>query len=135
MIQRHRILVVDDNAFLRTSLVQNLGALGYEVQQAACGSEALPLCQSSPYHLILLDLRMPHIDGFEVLKTVKQLAPKTRVIIITAFADLGNVQKCRGLGADDVIPKPFNLDYLFYIIKNLLRKTSLVPPAADAALA
>jgi DNA-binding response OmpR family regulator len=135
MAERHRILVVDDNAFLRTSLVQNLCALGYEAQQAACGNEALPLFQNTQYHLILLDLRMPYIDGFEVLKHVKGVAPGTKVIIITAYADLTSVQKCRGLGADDVIPKPFNLEYLFYIIKNVLRKGATARPAAGAAMA
>jgi len=120
MAEKQRILVVEDNAFLRTSLVQNLCALGYEAQPAACGSEAIPLFRNSNFHMVLLDLRMPHIDGFEVLKTFKELAPKISVIIITAFADLGNVQKCRGLGAADVISKPFNLEYLFYTMKRLL---------------
>ncbi len=122
MADRYRILVVDDNVFLRTSLVQNLGALGYDAQEAACGTDAVPLAKNGMYHLVLLDLRMPYMDGFEMLKFLKGEVPATKVVVVTAYADLMNVQKCRRLGADEVIGKPFNMEYLFHTVKTVLRK-------------
>ena len=122
MADRSKILVVDDNALLRNSLSQQLGAAGYEVNQAACGSEALSMIKGGSYRLILLDLRMPYVDGFEVLTIVKDTLPNTRVIVVTAYNDLTTVQKCRKLGADEIIGKPFNIEYLFHTIELMLKK-------------
>jgi CheY-like chemotaxis protein len=122
MPDKQKILVVDDNALLRTSLVPQLSGQGYDVRQASSGNDAIPMLHGGAYDLILLDLKMPYIDGFEVLKFVKGTFPNIKVVVVTAYADLTNVQKCRKLGADDVIGKPYNLEYLFKTIERVLKR-------------
>ena len=122
MAEGKRILVVEDDNLLRMSLVQQLAGQGYDVLEASNGNEAIPMLHGAEYTLIVLDLKMPYIDGFEVLKFVKGTFPKTKVIVLTAYADLTNIEKCKALGADDVIGKPYDLEHLFNTIDTLLKQ-------------
>jgi CheY-like chemotaxis protein len=122
MAEKQRILVVEDDSPLREMLVQLLTTHGYEVREASSGNDAIPMLHGAEYKLIVLDLKMLYIDGFDVLKFVKSTFPETKVVVLTAYADLTNVQKCRKLGADDVIGKPYNLEYLFKTIERVLKK-------------
>ena len=125
---RTRLLIVEDDADIRESLLLHLSGEGYDVTVASSGNEAIPLTYGREFDLALLDLRMPYIDGFELLKFIKGTFAKTRVIILTAYADLTNIQKCKNLGADEVTGKPYNLEYLFTIIREVLKKNSLALP-------
>jgi CheY-like chemotaxis protein len=71
---------------------------------------------------VVLDLKMPKRDGFEVLAFTKRFYPNTKIIVLTAYVDLQNVSKCRELGADDVIQKPYELGDLFDAIDYVLKK-------------
>jgi len=120
MAEKTRILVVEDDDQQRESMVENLTNAGYDVRDAASGNDAIPLLYGSSFNLVLLDLKMPYIDGFEVLKFVKGTFPRTKVIIITAYGDLTNIEKCKKLGADDVVEKPYNFEYLMAILRDTI---------------
>jgi len=115
-----RILVADDNEQLRQTLVVELAEGGYDVVEAASGNDAIPLLHGSEIDLVILDLKMPYIEGFEVLKFIKSSFPKIKTIILTAYSDLRNTKRCRDLGADEVIGKPYNFEDLFGRIRALL---------------
>lgn len=101
------VLVADDDEALRTTLRDTLAAEGYGVFTAADGFEAMDLIQKQTFDLALLDIVMPSISGFDVLKFVKEKTPSTRVIMITAYADLKLAVESKKLGAHDFIAKPF----------------------------
>ena len=122
MSDKHRILVIEDENLLRNSLAQQLTEQGYDVREASSGDDAISMLQGAEYKLIVLDLKMPYIDGFEVLKFVKGTFPKTKVVVLTAYADLTNTQKCKGLGADEVLGKPYDIEYLLNTIDIVLKK-------------
>ncbi len=87
MDNQHRILVVDDEEALRTVLSGELVNEGYQVGTAGDGDEAITLIKQQPFDVVLLDIKMPKVDGFEVLKFIKKDYASTKVIMLTAFAD------------------------------------------------
>jgi DNA-binding response OmpR family regulator len=107
-----RILVVDDEEVIRTVLSRFLKSKGYDVVTAANGTEALDRVKKERPHLMLLDIRMPEMDGFEVLERVHQIDREIAVMMITANSDLEQARKTMEMGACDYIIKPFHLDYL-----------------------
>jgi DNA-binding response OmpR family regulator len=121
MAESIQILVTEDEPQLRDSVALLLREQGYEVMVASSGNEAIPLIYGRQFNLVVLDLKMPYIDGFEVLTFIKSTFPGTHVIVLTAYADLTNVEKCRRLGADEVIGKPYNFGYLLSAIDRLLK--------------
>jgi len=105
-----RILVVDDNAENRDVLGRRLEREGHQVQQAAGGKQAIELLQRQTIDLVLLDVMMPEIDGYEVLQQLKT-DPALRhipVLMISALDEMDSVVRCIELGADDYLPKPFD---------------------------
>lgn len=116
------ILIADDDNDLRTSLNEELQKEGYQISTASNGKEALALLQSNKFDVAILDIKMPKVDGFEVLKSVKKEHPKMKVIMLTAYADLKNANLCKSLGADDVVEKPFEYGDLFSSIEYVLKK-------------
>jgi DNA-binding response OmpR family regulator len=121
MEDKKRILVVDDEYSLRSTLTAQLKEQGYSVSAAEDGDVAIKMLRSQSFDLILLDLKMPHVDGYEVLKFVKHKHPKTKVMVLTGFADLKNALDSRGLGADHFIAKPFERKDLLSAVQRLLR--------------
>jgi DNA-binding response OmpR family regulator len=119
MTPQLNILVVEDNDQIRESLAQQLAGASYTVTTAANGNEAIPLLHGHEYTLVVLDLNMPYIDGFSVLQFVKSTFPNTRVIILTARRDLSSIERCRSLGADEVLWKPFDIEELLAVIGRL----------------
>jgi len=101
------ILVVDDEQVLRDMLYTLLTREGYRVETAEDGEEALEKMSLNQYQLIISDIKMPHVNGFELLKTVKEKYPRTVVIMMTSFGDSYAVKDCLLLGADEYITKPF----------------------------
>ncbi len=123
MINKISILIVDDDRELTSTLCEILSKDDYDIDVANDGEEALALIQRKKFHVVVLDLKMPKRDGFEVLAFTKRSYPNTKIIVLTAYADLKNVSKCRELGADDVIQKPYEMGDIFdaieYVLKNL----------------
>jgi class 3 adenylate cyclase/CheY-like chemotaxis protein len=105
-----RILIVDDEPFNRDVLAQELELLEHEGLAAVNGRDALELLRRETVDLILLDIMMPEIDGFEVLRRLKSDSERRHipVIMISALHDLDSVVRCIELGADDYLPKPFD---------------------------
>lgn len=115
-----RILVVDDEDALRTVLSAELEGEGYRVSSAGDGEEAINTLRGQAFDLILLDIKMPKVDGFEVLKFVKEQNPATKVIMLTFFADLKNAIELKKLGAEDLVSKPYDLVDLLTTIEGVL---------------
>jgi two-component system, cell cycle response regulator len=104
------LLVVDDNSMNRIMLSRYLTKLGYRSSLAENGRQALEKLQGEPFDLVLLDVQMPEMDGYQVLEHLKA-NPRLRdipVIMISAVEELESVVKCIELGAQDYLPKPFN---------------------------
>ncbi len=107
-----RILIVDDEEDICNTLSDFLTECGYEVLQATSGEEAIRLVKAARPHLILLDIRMPEMDGLEILRRVRAVDQEVGVIMITAFTDLTIAQESLKSGASDFVTKPIDLDYL-----------------------
>ncbi len=120
MGKKSSILVVDDEDALRTVLSNELSNEGYLVKSAGDGDEAVSELQKEGYDLILLDIKMPRMNGFEVLKFIKEHHPKSKVVMLTGFADLKNAIESKKLGADDFVSKPYDLVDLLTTIERVL---------------
>ena len=110
MDQNDRILVVDDNRMNRVKLVYSLNQQGHTVEQAEDGRQALAMVEKGDFDLILLDIVMPEVDGFQVLECLKahHTWRDIPVIVISALDDMENVVKGIAMGAEDYLPKPFD---------------------------
>lgn len=118
-----RILIVDDEVTLTRFLKELLLADGgddYEVQTAASGEEALHLLQSHPYNLVLADLKMPGIDGLQLIEAVRQIDPETRTILMTAYGSDYVEKQVQDLSIFRYLPKPFHLDELRLAVREAL---------------
>jgi adenylate cyclase len=122
-----RILIVDDNETNRDILVTRLNAHGYDLQQAGDGEEALAAAKELLPDLILLDVMMPKLDGFEVCKRIKNdpAMPFTPIILCTAKADSKDVVKGLEAGADEYLTKPIDQMALVARVKSVLRLKQL----------
>jgi two-component system, OmpR family, response regulator len=116
------ILIVEDEKELLMTLAEQLSLEGYEVATAADGEQALAVLQKKKFSLVVLDLKLPKISGFDVLKFLKQGSSQSKVIVLTAYADLKNVTMVKDLGADDVIEKPYELGDLIDAIHFVMKK-------------
>ncbi len=101
------ILVVDDEEMMRTLLSKILQRDGYNILTAEDGAHALELLQSEKIDLVISDVKMPRMSGFDLLKHIKEEHPKIGVIIMTAYGDTYTVKDALLLGADEYITKPF----------------------------
>jgi two-component system KDP operon response regulator KdpE len=115
------ILVVDDEKRILNFLRTKLKASGYEVLTAASGMEALEQVQAQEPDLILLDILMPKMDGFETLKSLRSFSATPVIVLSAKGSDIDKI-KGLGLGADDYIPKPFNPDELIARIEAVKRR-------------
>jgi class 3 adenylate cyclase len=109
-LARGVILVVDDNESNREMLARRLGREGYEVRRAAGGAEALAALAAAPVDLVLLDVMMPGLNGYEVLQRLKAdpALHDIPVLMISSLDEVESVARCIELGAEDHLPKPFN---------------------------
>ncbi len=126
-MSKPKVLVVDDEEALRFLLASELEAEAFEVLSAGDGDEAIDLVrkkseQGDHFDVVLLDIKMPRVDGFEVLKYVKGNIPETKVIMLTAYADVKNAIESLRLGASDFVSKPYDLDDILTSINRALGK-------------
>ncbi len=122
MAEKSKILVVDDEEALRYLLSSELAAEGYDVETAGDGDEAIESIKQKDYDVVLLDIKMPRVDGFEVLKFIKQNKPEIKVIMLTAYADVKNAIEALKLGASDFVSKPYDLEDILTSINRALGK-------------
>lgn len=114
MSQTGNILVVDDDMLNRLVLSTNLGEQGYTVTTAENGRQALEMLASQPFDVVLLDLVMPELDGYQVLERMKHdnVQRDIPVIIISALDEMESILRCIEMGATDYLPKPFDAGLL-----------------------
>ena len=115
----YRILIADDSDFLRMMVNQILSAKQYTVLEAKDGGECMDILAKERVDILILDIHMPVMDGFEVLAKVKERYPKLPVVMLTAVCDAESVQKTRELGASSYVMKPFSADVLLEHVRNV----------------
>ncbi len=115
-----KILVIDDEEVVGKSCARILEPAGYQVEYETSPKKGLEKVESGAYDLVLLDLRMPEMDGIEVLKKIKEKRPETEVVIITAFSSVDTAVETLKLGAKDYVPKPFTPEELQEVVKTAL---------------
>jgi two-component system, OmpR family, KDP operon response regulator KdpE len=120
--QESRILVVEDEPSLRKVLRVSPSSIGFEVEEACAGEEALGLVEQHPFDLVLLDINMPGLTGFEACQRIHSLAPRTRIVMLTARDAEDDKVRALDLGADDYITKPFRLPELLARLRAVLRR-------------
>ncbi len=121
-IQNFQVLIVDDNEINRDMLARRLHRRDFNLSMAGDGREALSMIQANLYDLILLDIMMPEIDGYAVLKYLKEDSRlrDIPVIMISAVEEMDSVMKCMEIGADDYLTKPFDPEMLKAAINRCL---------------
>jgi len=117
-----RLMIVEDDTSLATGLMRALANEGYEVTAAASGEEALERVRSEPFDLLVLDIGLPGIDGFEVLRRLRAGGYALPVLILTARDAVDDRVRGLDLGADDYMPKPFALPELAARVRALGRR-------------
>ena len=120
-----RILIVDDERLIRWSLSHPLVKRGYIVETAKSGAEAQEKISSFNPQMILLDIRLPDINGLELLKRFKREDKNLIVIMITAYADVNSTIEAFKFGADDYVGKPFNIEAVTQVIEQTFAKKKL----------
>lgn len=121
-----RILVVDDEMIVCESCKRILEEEGYEVEIALSGKEAFEEMKANPFDIVITDLKMPGIDGMEVLSTFRREYPDSIIIMITGFSTVETAVEAMKLGAFDYIPKPFTPDEVTIVVKKAIEKKSLL---------
>ncbi len=119
------ILIVDDEESFRTHLKRLFVRRGYAVTEAANGAEALARAVQQRFDIVLLDIVLPGLDGVEVLRTIKEHAPETQVIMMTGNATVSNAIASMKLGAYDYLTKPFDFEELFILIERACELSAL----------
>jgi len=121
-----KILVVDDDSLLRDFLSETLNSSGYWVDLASTGEEALQKIRGEDYDIILSDVRMPNMDGMELLKTTRESLPDAKVVMMTAYGTVQNAVEVMKLGAFDYVMKPFSIDEIELVLKRALEHKQLL---------
>jgi two-component system OmpR family response regulator len=116
------ILAVDDNPAITELISQGLSLIGYQVESASSGEDALYRATTSSYSLVILDLMMPDMDGFQVIERLRKSGRDVPVLFLTAKTDTQDKITGLSLGADDYITKPFSLEELAERVKAVLRR-------------
>jgi len=120
------ILIVDDEQSYRQLLSLVFEGDGHTIRTASNGREALSLLQDEPADVVISDVRMPDMDGIQMLSSVRETQPDLGVVLMTAFASVETAREAFKLGADDFIQKPFDVEELKLIVKKTLEKQALI---------
>ena len=123
-MDRPRILIVDDDQSIRATVKALLEDQGYDVEEATTGKEAIRKTQEGTYNLALLDIRLPDMEGVELLKLMKGHIPKMRKIMVTGYPSIQNAAESLNKEADAYLIKPVDVDVLLETVRDQLRKQS-----------
>jgi len=115
-----KILLVEDEAVVRESVRDWLVEDGYDVECVGTGEEALERIKEEEFGVVVLDLRLPGVDGLQVFEHVKEVTPETKGIIITAYPSRETQEKAKRMGLLDYLPKPFKVEELEKIVSGAL---------------
>ena len=128
---RADVLVVDDEPLVRRSLVEAVKFRGYSPAQAGSGAEALRVLDETPCRVVFADIRMPELDGLELLRRVKARAPETVFVLVTGYGSVETAVEAMKAGADDFIAKPFSLKRIDEILERALGASAPAPAASE----
>ena len=120
-----RVLIIDDEPLMRMSISDALKDDGYEVREAGLGKEGITLFRDNSFDVVITDLRLPDLNGLEVLKACKRYSPETMVILITAHGSVDTAVEAMKFGAYDYVTKPFSMDELLLMVKRLMKMRAL----------
>jgi DNA-binding response OmpR family regulator len=121
------ILVMEDEASVAQGLQMVLTEEGYDVDVAMTGGSALDTFNKKGFDLLVADLRLPDIDGMEVVRRVKEKKPQTEVIVITGYSSVDSAVEAMKLGAFEYLPKPFTDDEFKHVVEGALTEKKTVP--------
>jgi DNA-binding response OmpR family regulator len=116
-----RIIIVDDDENIRKTMKAILEDEGYVVDLATTGNEAIEMTQETTYNIALLDIRLPDMEGVELLKLIKDNVPKTRKIMVTGYPSMQNAISALNKNADAYLVKPVDIEKLLNMVKEQLR--------------
>jgi DNA-binding NtrC family response regulator len=122
MMKQQRILIVDDDENITTVFQVNLESNGYEVETAKNGVEALEKTRRMFFNLALIDIKLPDMEGTDLIELLREVAPKMRMIIVTGFPSLQNAINAVNKGADSYLLKPVDMEQLLKTIEEQLSK-------------
>ena len=122
MNNENRILIVDDDDTIRSTMKAILEDEGYEVDLAASGKEGVQKAKETSYNIALLDIRLPDMEGVELLGRMKDSIPRMRKIMVTGFPSLQNAVEAVNKSADAYLIKPVDVDKLLATVKEQLQK-------------
>ncbi len=125
MDSKMRLMIVDDELIVRESLLNWFEKYGHDVDTAASGLQALEKLEQRPFQLLFVDVKMPGMDGLELLERVKQDYPDTMVVIITAYGCIENAVKAMRTGASDYLLKPFKPEQLSLVMERILHQQKI----------
>jgi len=117
-----KVLVIDDEPKIVSFVTRALTARGYDVDSAENGAEGLELIRMGGYAVVVLDLRLPDIDGIDVLRSTLEERPDQQVIVLSALPDVDTKVRCLDIGAADYITKPFSLTELIARVRRRVRQ-------------
>lgn len=117
-----KILLLEDDFSYRVSVAEYLRSLGYEVDEASNGETACNKIAENSYHLLILDVKVPEISGFEVLKYARNIGLKTPTMMMTSLTAIEDLATGYELGCNEYLKKPFNLAELKFRVKELIKK-------------
>lgn len=120
-----RILLAEDDEIMRVTLSDRLARDGWHVDEAEDGKAALAKINHHNYHLVISDIRMPHLDGIRLLEEIVRVSPDTDVIFMTAFGNVDDAVACLKKGAVDYLLKPFDMDDLIIRMKRVLETQAI----------
>ena len=121
----YRVLVVDDETAIREAIRMTLEYEGYRIDEARSGQDGIDKAIKTPYDAILLDIKMPVLDGIEVLENLKEQHVAAPVIMVSGHADIATAVECTKRGAFDFLEKPLNRDKLLLSVRNAVRQQKL----------
>jgi len=124
-VENKKVLIVDDQNGIRILLVEVFSVEGYHTFQASNGKIALEIVRQENPDLVLLDMKIPGMDGLEILRRIKQYNSAIKVIMMTAYGELDMIKEASDLGALMHFTKPFDIDELRIAVKNELNRLVL----------
>src|SRR5512145_2324448 len=123
-----RLLLVEDKETFRRLLVQALAGTAWEVLALGDPREALEALERGPFEVLVTDLRLPGFSGLELLRRAKRIQPGLRIVLMSAFGEPKDIVEAMRCGADEFLPKPFDLDHFHATLQHLLALVEAPPP-------
>jgi DNA-binding NtrC family response regulator len=127
------VLLVDDEENFRTAVARQLTVRGYNVYEAGTGEQGVAIAREATLDIVILDMRLPGINGTAALKEIKQISPLTEVIMLTGQATVKAAMEAITMGAFDYMTKPMGIDELIYKMEDAHKKRELTKQQIKAA--